>query len=163
MATSSLEQKRKLEINRACKDGEKFSQLFYKAFDTRRHAISAFYMDEATLIWNGNGVNGKAAITQFYETLPTTSRVDVNSLDAQPVLGVAVNNQATILVHVMGTVKFQGKNESSFMQTFLLTAQGETWKILSDTFRFQETVPLNPADKKVSDVSAALQSRLSII
>lgn len=44
------------------------------------------------------------------------------------------------MVTTLGTVQFQGRAESRFYQTFILTEQGGTWKILSDTFRIQETV-----------------------
>lgn len=127
------------EINQACKAAEKFSKLFYDTLQQRRHMISTFYMEDATLVWNGNAVRGKNAVTQFYEQLPS-SKIELKTLDSQPVLGIAVNNQTTILVHIGGTIIFQDKPSSTFFQVFMLTAEGTSWKILNDVFRLQDNL-----------------------
>lgn len=41
------------------------------------------YMDTATLIWNGNGVEGKDNIQKFWTDLPPFQHA-INTLDAQP-------------------------------------------------------------------------------
>lgn len=55
-----------------------------------------------------------------------------------------VLGQTTILVSVSGIVTFTGKAATLFSESFLLTAQqgatGNVWKIVSDCFRFHETV-----------------------
>lgn len=52
----------------------------------------------------------------------------------------AVGGQPTFLIQVSGTVKFQDKSPKSFQQTFMVTAQGDKWKIVSDCFRLQEPI-----------------------
>lgn len=42
------------------------------------------YMDNAALIWNGNGVTGKDNIQTFLTDLPPTEHT-VHILDAQPI------------------------------------------------------------------------------
>lgn len=42
------------------------------------------YMDTATLIWNGNGVEGKDNIQKFWTDLPPSEHT-INTLDAQPI------------------------------------------------------------------------------
>ena len=46
--------------------------------------------------------------------------------------------QMTIVVKTFGTVTFQGRQPKAFHQNFLLTSQNNVWKIVSDSFRFQE-------------------------
>jgi len=43
-------------------------------------------MDNATLIWNGNGVTGKDSIQKFWMDLPSSEHT-VITLDAQPITG----------------------------------------------------------------------------
>jgi len=52
----------------------------------------------------------------------------------------AVANQLTFLILVCGYVKFQERVSRPFQQNFLITAQGDKWKIVSDCFRLQEPV-----------------------
>ena len=54
--------------------------------------------------------------------------------------GSAVGDQTTILILASGLVSFQSK-KSAFQQTFMITAQGDTWKVVSDVFRFQNAAP----------------------
>lgn len=53
----------------------------------------------------------------------------------------AVGEQLTFIIQVSGSVKYQEKVPKSFQQNFVITAQGDKWKIVSDCFRLQE--PLN--------------------
>lgn len=53
----------------------------------------------------------------------------------------AVSGQLTFMIQVSGSVKYQDKTPKTFQQTFIVTAQGDKWKIVSDCFRIQE--PLN--------------------
>lgn len=57
------------------------------------------------------------------------------------VLEIAVGEQLTFIIQVCGIVKYQDKSPKSFQQNFVITAQGDKWKIVSDCFRLQE--PLN--------------------
>lgn len=56
-------------------------------------------------------------------------------------LDAAVSGQLTFLIQVSGSVKYQDKPSKTFQQNFLITAQGDKWKIVTDCFRLQE--PLN--------------------
>uniref|UniRef100_T1JER8 NTF2-related export protein n=1 Tax=Strigamia maritima TaxID=126957 RepID=T1JER8_STRMM len=126
-------------IDQDCVAADKFTTLYFNNLDKCRHKLATLYMDDARLVWNGNCVNGKEEITMFYKNLPI-SETTLCSLDTQRVLGQAVNGQATIVVLVAGTIKFQEKPSTSFHQNFVLTVQKDVWKVATDCFRFQETV-----------------------
>ncbi|VEN55355.1 unnamed protein product [Callosobruchus maculatus] len=72
--------------------------------------------------------------------LPTTDH-SITTLDAQPILDSAVNGQLSFIIQVSGSVRYQDKPSKTFQQNFVVTAQGDKWKIVSDCFRLQE--PLN--------------------
>lgn len=55
-------------------------------------------------------------------------------------LDPSVGGQLTYLIQVSGTVKFQNKTPKSFQQNFMITAQGDKWKIVSDCVRIQEPI-----------------------
>ncbi|KAL6261427.1 NTF2-related export protein [Pogonomyrmex barbatus] len=132
-----MEQDLKAKIDQACRTAEDFSKLYYESLDKRRYLISRMYMDTATLIWNGNGVTGKDNIQKFWTDLPPSEHT-IHTLDAQPITSPEVANQLTFLVKVCGQVKYDDKNSKSFNQTFLITAMGDKWKVVSDCFRAQE-------------------------
>lgn len=136
-----MEQDLKGKIDQACHTAEEFTKLYYESMDKRRHLMSRYYLDSgaSVLVWNGNGVVGKDEIQKFFMTLPTSEHT-LTSLDAQPVLDAAVGNQLTFLILVSGFVKFQDKLTRPFQQNFMITAQGDKWKIASDCFRLQEPV-----------------------
>lgn len=48
--------------------------------------MSRLYVDDAFLIWNGNGVAGKEQIQSYWTELPATDH-SVATLDAQPIMG----------------------------------------------------------------------------
>ncbi|XP_034943147.1 NTF2-related export protein [Chelonus insularis] len=129
----------KLKIDQACRTAEEFTKLFYETLDKRRYHISRLYLDTARLIWNGNGVEGKESIQKFLIDLPNSNHL-ISTLDAQPITSPAVEDQFTFLVKVGGQVKYMDKSMKPFVQTFLITARGEKWKIVSDTFRTQESL-----------------------
>ncbi|XP_024874302.1 NTF2-related export protein-like [Temnothorax curvispinosus] len=137
-----MEQDLKAKIDQACRTAEEFTKLYYESLDKRRYLISRMYMDSATLIWNGNGVTGKDNIQKFWTDLPSSEH-SVHTLDAQPITGPEVANQLTFLVKVGGQVKYDDKNSKPFNQTFLITAMGDKWKIVSDCFRAQELLDNN--------------------
>jgi len=43
------------------------------------------YMDAATLIWNGNGVENKDSIQKFWTDLPPSEHT-ITTLDAHPII-----------------------------------------------------------------------------
>ncbi|KAF7405121.1 NTF2-related export protein isoform X1 [Vespula maculifrons] len=133
-----MEQDLKSKIDQACRTAEEFTKLYYESLDKRRYLISRLYLDTATLIWNGNGVETKDNIQKFWTDLPPSEH-SIITLDAQPITGPGITNQLTFLVKVGGQVKFEEKSSKPFNQTFLITAVGDKWKIVSDCFRALET------------------------
>nr|XP_021484198.1 NTF2-related export protein 2 [Meriones unguiculatus] len=131
----------KTYVDQACRAAEEFISIYYETMDKRRHALIRLYMDEATLLWNGNAVTGLEALANFFETLPS-SEFQINMLDCQPVHEQATQSKTTVLVVTSGAVKFDGNKQHFFNQNFLLTAQKTphniVWKIASDCFRFQD-------------------------
>lgn len=107
--------------------------------------MSRLYLDNAIAIWNGNGTTGKDNIQSFFQDLPTTEHT-VTTLDAQPVIDEATSNQKTLLIMVSGMFRVLNNSAKQFQQTFMITAQGDKWKIVSDCFRIQDA--LSTADKK---------------
>lgn len=55
----------------------------------------------------------------------------------------AVNGQLTFLIQASGSVKYQDKTSKTFQQNFIITAQGDKWKIVSDCFRLQEPLSMS--------------------
>lgn len=96
-------------------------------------------MDNGLLTWNGNGAAGKESIEKFLQELPSSEHT-ISTLDAQPVIDEAVGSQQTLLIEVSGTVKFQDNPSRMFQQTFMVTAQQDKWKIVSDCFRIQDAL-----------------------
>lgn len=132
------------KCDQSCEAGKDFSRLFYDTLDKKRHVVSNLYSESATLVWNGNSYQGKDAIMKFYETLPICQN-DIRSVDSQHLINEVVLGQTTILVSVSGLVKFTGRPSTLFSESFLLTTQqsatgSNVWKIVSDCFRFHETV-----------------------
>ncbi|GJQ68493.1 Nxt1 [Trypoxylus dichotomus] len=132
-------------VDQACRTAEEFTKLYYESVDKRRHLISKLYLDNALLTWNGNGISTSERIQKFYIDLPSSDH-SIITLDSQPILDSAVNGQLTFLIQVSGTVKYQDKVPKSFQQNFVITAQGDKWKIVNDCFRLQEL--LNSAENK---------------
>ncbi|XP_011502460.1 PREDICTED: NTF2-related export protein isoform X2 [Ceratosolen solmsi marchali] len=131
-----MEEELRAKIDQACRTAEEFTKLYYESLDKRRYLMSRLYMDTAILIWNGNGIEGKDQIQNFWTELPSSDH-SVITLDAQP---ITVANQLTFLVKVSGQVKYQDKAPKTFNQNFLITALGDKWKIVSDCFRTQEAL-----------------------
>lgn len=101
--------------------------------------MSRLYLDNAIAIWNGNGTTGKENIQKFFQDLPTTEHA-VTTLDAQPVIDDATSNQKTLLIMVSGIFRVLNNPPKQFQQTFMITAQGDKWKIVSDCFRIQDAL-----------------------
>ncbi|KAF5286729.1 hypothetical protein FQR65_LT12462 [Abscondita terminalis] len=132
----------KAKIDQACRTAEEFTKLYYESTDKRRHLISKLYLDTGLLTWNGNGITGNERIQKFYLDLPSSEHT-LMTLDAQPILDNAVNGQLSFLIQASGTVTYQDKTPKSFQQSFVITAQNDKWKIVSDCFRLQEPLTAN--------------------
>ncbi|KAH6924269.1 hypothetical protein HPB50_014550 [Hyalomma asiaticum] len=53
-----------------------------------------------------------------------------------------LKGQTTIHVVAAGQIKFTGKRWVPYSESFVLTAEGNVWRIVMDTFRFQEPAPV---------------------
>ncbi|XP_058792450.1 NTF2-related export protein-like [Phymastichus coffea] len=135
-----MDENLKNKIDLACRTAEEFTKLYYDSLDKQKYLMSKLYMDNAILIWNGNGIEGKDQIQNFWTDLPPSVHT-INSLDALPITVPAVANQHTFLIKVSGQVKYQNKKiGKSFNQNFTITALDNKWKIVSDCFRTQESL-----------------------
>jgi len=130
---------KKAQIENACSTAEEFCKNFYDRIDNKRHTIDKLYLGTATLSWNGNKIEGATAIQAFLlDKIPSKSSHRLLSMDAQPIASTFTGGQTTILVQVAGSVQYQNVKPKPFQQNFLLTAQGDYWKVATDTFRHQE-------------------------
>jgi len=126
-----------IKIDQSFEAAEKFVRLYYEAFDKRRAVIGKLYMDTAVLVWNGNSHRTNTEIVKFLEALPESVHT-AESFDAQPMTSEVTKGQTTITVCVSGTVKYTSHKIRAFTQNFMLTAQGTSWKIVTDCFRASE-------------------------
>lgn len=122
-----------LKISQACESGKKFAEVFYEKLDKSRHTMAQLFHDNAVLVWNGNYINGKGNVLEFYGNLPTISTV-LYSIDAQPVSPLVSGEQTSILVTCNGRMCFN-KSYRNFNESFMLTAESSVWKIVTDTYR----------------------------
>ncbi|XP_077503966.1 NTF2-related export protein 1 [Amblyomma americanum] len=121
----------------AATTGEVFAKLFYETLEKRRHLLGNLFLDSASLLWNGNPHCGKDAISKFYALLPSCV-AELSCVDAQAFRDEFVNGQTTVHVVTAGLVKFSGQSWMPYTESFVLIAQDSVWKIVMDTFRFQE-------------------------
>ncbi|XP_071439776.1 NTF2-related export protein [Hetaerina americana] len=134
-----MDQELKVKVDDACRAAEEFTKLYYENLDRRRHMMSKYYLDCGVVVWNGNGVIGKDMIQNLFMELPA-SESTLTSVDSHPILDAAVGTQQTVLIQVAGFIKFQDKLVQPFQQNFMVTAEGDKWKIVNDCFRFQEVI-----------------------
>ena len=88
------------------------------------------------MVWNGHTKSGVMDISTFYQSLPTSEH-SLLSYDCQPVMDGSQTGQSNVMVVCQGVVRYGGHGgEQNFAQNFLLTKQGEVWKIGSDCCRF---------------------------
>ncbi len=65
---------------------EKISSLYYRALDKNgRPDLPGFFTESATLLWNGNRVEGRQAIVDFIGNKLPNSHTTLQSLSAQPI------------------------------------------------------------------------------
>ncbi|CAK9294036.1 unnamed protein product [Gordionus sp. m RMFG-2023] len=130
-------------ILQADKTSETFTSLYYDTIDKKRNIIHKLYHDNATLIWNGNHYQGLEAIKTFFEQIPTSEH-KTDCLDAQPITPNVTNGQTSITLNVHGIVSYDENSSNrrlhppklmGFNQSFILIAEGDKWKIISDWVR----------------------------
>ncbi|CAH8573412.1 unnamed protein product [Schistosoma bovis] len=120
----------------ASEAGEKFSALYYRAFDKpNRPDLPGFFMDNVVLLWNGNRVEGQQLVVDFFSKLPD-STCTLHSLSCQPVHKSLSGDRLLVLVNVFGTIKFEQHPTHIFSETFFLTQESNLWRVQSVTFRF---------------------------
>uniref|UniRef100_A0A8C6TSN5 NTF2-related export protein n=1 Tax=Neogobius melanostomus TaxID=47308 RepID=A0A8C6TSN5_9GOBI len=107
-------------VDQSCRYSEEFINIYYDCMDKKRRNLTRLYLDKATLVWNGNAVSGQEALSEFFESLPS-SEFQVLTADCQPVHEQATQGQTTMLVVTGGFVKFEGNKQRYFNQNFLLT------------------------------------------
>lgn len=122
-----------MKIRQACESGKKFAQVFYEKLDKSRHTMGQLFHDHATLAWNGNLVKTKGSVLEFYGNLPTISTT-LMCIDAQPISESVSGEKTSILVTCNGRMSFS-KQTRCFNESFMLTAENNVWKIVSDTYR----------------------------
>ncbi|XP_055305931.1 NTF2-related export protein-like [Sitodiplosis mosellana] len=129
----------RFELTESTKTAEEFIQLYYQSVDHKRHQISRLYMDNAIAAWNGNGINGKENIQEFFQGLPATEHT-ASVCDVQPIIDEATSNQKTLLILVSGSLRVLNNPLKQFQQTFVISAQDDKWKIVRDCFRIQDSL-----------------------
>eukprot|EP00099_Drosophila_melanogaster_P020372 NP_611833.1 NTF2-related export protein 1, isoform A [Drosophila melanogaster] len=127
----------KAKVESCARTADTFTRLYYASVDNRRQQIGRLYLDNATLSWNGNGAIGRQMIESYFQELPSSNH-QLNTLDAQPIVDQAVSNQLAYLIMASGSVKFADQQLRKFQQTFIVTAENDKWKVVSDCYRMQE-------------------------
>ena len=136
MAAATLLSDFRSLTEQAIQASDQFCQLYYKYHDTKPHVLyRQFYTEKSLLVWNGNNYNG-LHINEFFLNHPGTEHV-VTAMDSQPINKIATANVTSIMVICEGKVKYENEREWKFFtQNFLLMSENNTWKIVSDCFRF---------------------------
>ncbi|CAH8520722.1 unnamed protein product [Dicrocoelium dendriticum] len=130
----SEEEDRRWKI--AAEAGEKFSALYYRAFDKQdRVDLPGFFMENVVLLWNGNRTEGRSLVLDYLNKLPKSSTT-LHSLSAQPVHKSLSGDRLIVLVNVFGTIRFDQHPQHQFSETFFLTQEDKLWRVQSVTFRF---------------------------
>ncbi|VDQ11884.1 unnamed protein product [Trichobilharzia regenti] len=120
----------------ASEAGEKFSALYYRAFDkSNRPDLPGFFMQNVIVLWNGNRIEGQEAAVEFFSKLPDSTST-LHSLSCQPVHKSLTGDKLLVLVNVFGTIKFERHPARIFSETFFLTQESNLWRVQSVTFRF---------------------------
>lgn len=124
-------------MNEAARAAGDFTKHYYDHVDKRKPNLNKLFMENALLVYNGNGFNGTDEIVKFINGMPPTEH-NLTTLDAQPIIDSSAGR--TILIQVSGTVKIGTQKSKAFQQTFTVTAVIDKWKIVTDCFRLQEGI-----------------------
>ncbi|KAH8336959.1 hypothetical protein KR059_009302, partial [Drosophila kikkawai] len=125
------------KIENCARTAEDFTRLYYASLDNRRHQMGRLYINTAVFSWNGNGATGREMIERYFTELPSSAH-QMTNLDAQPIMEECVGAQLTYVILASGTVKYGDQPMRNFQQSFIVTADGDKWKIVSDCYRLQE-------------------------
>jgi len=133
IASSNTTVSSSLKLSQACESGKKFAQVFYEKLDKSRHTMGQLFHESAVLIWNGNFVTGKGNVLEFYGNLPTLDTTLI-AIDAHPISTEIAGQKTSILVTCNGKMTFD-KQHRCFTESFMLIAENNIWKIMTDTYR----------------------------
>jgi hypothetical protein len=129
-----------------------FIEKFYHAYDNERQLLGAYYNDESSMIWNGNSLNGAAAISEFYARMPPTKH-SISSLNCHPLptsklmhgSGTTLTKD-TLIALVNGYVYYglaaihgdggSQNSRHSFTHQFILRADTTPYRIVREVIRF---------------------------
>ncbi|KIM49494.1 hypothetical protein M413DRAFT_438679 [Hebeloma cylindrosporum] len=112
---------------------QQFVDFYYQTFAGTRSQLKGLYRDHSMLTFEGNAIQGAAAIAEKLEGLPFTQvKHKVTTLDAQP-SSPAV---ASLLVSVTGLlIVDDSENPLQFSQVFQLIPEGGSYYVFNDIFR----------------------------
>ncbi|KAI6129103.1 nuclear transport factor 2 [Pisolithus thermaeus] len=112
---------------------EKFTDFYYRTFDTDRHGLAPLYKDESMLTWEGQQILGVQRIIEKLTTLPFAKvQHQVSTVDAQP----SVPNTANLIVSVTGFLLVDGdSNPIRYSQAFHLVSADGGYYVYNDIFR----------------------------
>lgn len=127
-------------MDETCTYAKQFVDHYYEKLDKSRSTLEKLYHESANLVWNGNPVNGREKILEFFSKNLPISETNLSTLDAQPVSYIEnVEGKRMIFISCVGSIKFSNQHPKTFTQNFVLIAESDTdkiyWKIVSDTFR----------------------------
>ncbi|KAH8290377.1 hypothetical protein KR054_002374, partial [Drosophila jambulina] len=132
-----IQQELRTKIENCARTAEDFTRLYYASLDNRRHQMGRLYINNAIFSWNGNGATGREMIERYFVELPSSTH-QMTNLDAQPIMDECVGTQLTYVILASGTVKFGDQPLRNFQQSFIVTADADKWKIVSDCYRLQD-------------------------
>ncbi|CAJ0945264.1 unnamed protein product, partial [Mesorhabditis belari] len=129
------------EIDRkACEQAMVLLNLYHEVIDRKRECLEQMYHDNASLIWNGNPVNGAEAIKNYLQAIPDTEH-NVQSIDVQKLSPLASQTLGgeCMTANIGGSV-IVGGIEHNFTQSLVLILDPNDKKprILSDRFRYAD-------------------------
>lgn len=126
------------DIRESVRIGQQFTKLYYESIDKKRNVMGKLYKDDAVLSWNGHGTKGNEEIVKYITELPPCDH-ELKCMDIHKLTTEACQNQIAYLISTSGNVRYKNMTKIYFNQNFIISAEGDKWKIVSDVFRLQET------------------------
>jgi len=112
---------------------QQFVDFYYKTFAGNRAGLKSLYRDHSMLTFEGNPIQGAAAIAEKLENLPFQKvQHKVTTLDAQP----SSPTIGSLLVSVTGQLLVDdSQNPLHFSQVFQLIPDASSYYVFNDIFR----------------------------
>ena len=89
------------------------------------------------MTWEGNKVKTQDMIGSFLKDLPSSNH-RIDALDVQPISAAMNDGKKSYLIGISGTVKFDKEPLKSFNQHIVVSNDGGSLKIISDTLRLTD-------------------------